>query len=99
LLHLGEETFRGRFKGSPIKRAKRKGFLRNVVIAVGNSRDPDLIEPLKIALEDPEPLIRSHTAWALGQLGSSKARRVLDRALSSEPDLHVKKELEIALER
>jgi len=98
LLRQGEEEFRTLFKGSPIKRVKRRGFLRNVVVAMGNSQDRDLVEPLETALKDPEPLIRSHAAWALGQLGGSRARDVLEKARSSEADFQVIEEIRLALE-
>lgn len=98
LLRLGDEEFRTLFKKSPIKRIKRRGFLRNVVVAIGNSQDPDLIKPLEEALKDSEALIRSHAAWALGQLSGAKARQILERAQGSETDPQVVEEIQIALE-
>lgn len=65
LIALDDEEFRKRFKGSPIKRAKRRGFLRNVAVALGNWGSPEAVKALKIAARDPEPLIRSHAQWAL----------------------------------
>lgn len=68
LLALDEAGFRQRFKGSPIKRTKRRGLLRNVAVALGNWGDPTARPALHQALNDPEPLIRSHAAWAIGMI-------------------------------
>src|SRR5919108_906612 len=97
LLRLSEDEFRLQFRGSPITRAKRRGFLRNVAVALGNLRDPRAIPALQVALNDPEALIRSHAAWALGRLGGCGARRVLHTALSSERDVDVREEMTLAL--
>jgi epoxyqueuosine reductase len=97
LLGLSEEEFRVRFRGSPIRRAKRRGFLRNVAVALGNLRDPRAIPALAAALHDPEPLIRGHAAWALGRIGGTGAREVLRAALTAERDVDVRQELMWAL--
>ena len=68
LMALDEAGFRARFHGSPIKRTKRRGLLRNVAVALGNSGQPEVIPILQQALHDPEPLIRDHAAWAIAQL-------------------------------
>jgi len=68
LLALDEETFRTLFKGSPIKRIKRRGLLRNVCVALGNIGTPKDLPALQIAAADPEPLIAEHAAWALAQI-------------------------------
>ena len=68
LLALDEDAFRARFRGSPVLRTKRRGLLRNVCVALGNSGDPAVIPSLERACTDPEPLIREHAAWALDQL-------------------------------
>lgn len=70
---MGPDEFSARFKGSPVKRAKRKGFLRNVLIAMGNSGDKSLIPVIEEYLTDPEPLIRSHAQWALRKLGREES--------------------------
>jgi epoxyqueuosine reductase len=67
-LSLTPEAFNQKFKNSPVKRAKRRGYLRNVAVALGNSGDPAAAPALERALDDPEPLIRSHAAWALEKL-------------------------------
>jgi epoxyqueuosine reductase len=69
LMALDDAGFRARFQGSPIKRTKRRGLLRNVAVALGNSGQPETIPILQQALYDPEPLIRDHAAWAIEQLG------------------------------
>lgn len=71
LLELDEEEFQRRFARSPIARAKRRGLLRNVCVALGNARDPRSVPALTRALEDTEPLVREHAAWALGQMGAT----------------------------
>ncbi|MDT8376257.1 MAG: tRNA epoxyqueuosine(34) reductase QueG [Mariprofundaceae bacterium] len=68
LFGLDDEGFREHFRKSPMKRPGRAGLLRNVAIAMGNSGNPDYIPLLIRALDDPEPLIRGHAAWALGCL-------------------------------
>lgn len=70
LLSLDDESFRAAFKGSPIKRIKRKGFLRNVCVALGNSGTPDDIPALERASIDPEPLLAEHAVWAIQQIRS-----------------------------
>jgi epoxyqueuosine reductase len=98
LLALDEEGFRERFRHSPIKRAKRRGLLRNVCVALGNLGDPVAIPALSGALHDHEPLVRGHAAWALGQIGGAAARGALEAALTSETEPSVLAELRCALE-
>jgi epoxyqueuosine reductase len=69
LLELDEQGFRDAFKGSPGKRANRRGLARNTAIALGNLADPQAIPALnKAAQEDPEPLVRDAAEWAIRQL-------------------------------
>ncbi|MBI2346879.1 MAG: tRNA epoxyqueuosine(34) reductase QueG [Deltaproteobacteria bacterium] len=65
LMYLTDPEFNHRFQGSPIKRIKRRRLLRNVAVALGNSKNPRAIPALQHALNDPELLIREHAAWAL----------------------------------
>ena len=97
LLSLTEEEFRERFRRSPIKRAKRRGLLRNVCVALGNIGDPQAIPALINALHDDEALIRGHAAWALGRIGGEQAQKSLQAALETEEDSEVQKELHYAL--
>ncbi|MFQ5962499.1 MAG: tRNA epoxyqueuosine(34) reductase QueG, partial [Candidatus Methylomirabilales bacterium] len=100
LLTLTEDGFRRRFKGSPIRRAKRRGLLRNVAVALGNLRREEAVPALtRILLEDPEPMVRAHAAWALGQIGGVAAGEGLTRALAEERDAEVREEIRLALEQ
>ncbi|MFQ5742170.1 MAG: tRNA epoxyqueuosine(34) reductase QueG [Acidobacteriota bacterium] len=97
LLALSDEQFRHRFRDSPVRRAKRSGFVRNVAVALGNSGDRAAVPPLVEALDDPEPLVRGHVAWALGELGGERARSALAARLPDEKDPWVGEEIEAAL--
>jgi len=97
LMALDEEGFRERFRGSPIKRAKRRGLLRNVAVALGNWQSPTAALSLARALRDAEPLIRGHAAWALGRIASHEAHAILEQALTTEADGWVREELRQAL--
>ena len=94
LLRLDEDGFRARFRRSAVWRTKRRGLLRNVAVALGNSANPAAIGPLQAALHDPEPLIRGHAAWALGRLAHTTSLRT---ALDREQDIDVRGELLVAL--
>jgi epoxyqueuosine reductase len=67
-LALDQAGFRGLFRRSPIKRIKRRGFLRNVCVALGNVGDESDLPALERAAIDPEPLIAEHAAWAIRQI-------------------------------
>jgi len=69
LLALDDDAFRAKFRHSPLRRTKRRGLLRNVCVALGNLGDPRALPALEWAAEhDPEPLVREHAAWAVGQI-------------------------------
>jgi epoxyqueuosine reductase len=68
LLALTDAEWRARFGKSAMTRAKRRGLARNAAVALGNRRDPNTIPVLRAAeRDDPDPLVRSHAAWALAQ--------------------------------
>jgi epoxyqueuosine reductase len=69
-LALDDDQFRALFRKSPIKRIKRRGFLRNVCVALGNVGTLDDLPALERAAADPEPLIAEHAQWAIGRLRS-----------------------------
>jgi len=97
LLSLTESEFRERFRGSPILRAKRRGFLRNVAVALGNLKSREAVPALIACLDDLEPLIRAHSAWALGEIGTTAAQAALKCRLEIEDDREVRGEIEAAL--
>jgi epoxyqueuosine reductase len=97
LLALTEEEFRRRFKGSPLLRAKRRGLLRNVAVALGNLKSRAAVPALARALSDEEALVRRHAAWALGRIGTSDSLRALAERLPVEGDPEVKEEIEEAI--
>ena len=67
-LALDDAQFREMFRGSPIKRIKRRGFLRNVCVALGNVGTRDDLPALAEAAHDREPLIAEHALWAIAQI-------------------------------
>jgi len=68
LVRLDHAQFRALFSKSPVKRIGRERFIRNVLIAIGNSGDASLVPDAKRLLDDPSPLIRGAAVWALSQL-------------------------------
>jgi epoxyqueuosine reductase len=99
-LALTVEQFSQKFCRSPVKRAKRGGYLRNVAVALGNRRDPAAVPALaKSLLEDPQPLVRGHAAWALGRIGVEAAHKALTEVLQSEQeDDYVIEEINVAIQ-
>jgi epoxyqueuosine reductase len=74
LLALDEQGFKKRFAGTPILRAKRRGLLRNVCVALGNIGDESALPALRHASHDPEQLIAEHARWALEQIGTRRTK-------------------------
>jgi epoxyqueuosine reductase len=97
-LHLTPHEFNQKFRNSPIQRARRRGYLRNVAVAIGNAKNPEAVADLLWLLTvEPEPLVRAHVAWALGQIGGSAAHQGLEKALMNENDPTVIQEIRAAL--
>lgn len=67
LASLDDAAFRKHFSGSPIKRIGRNRFVRNVLIAIGNSADATLVEVAQLHLSDPDPVVRDAAQWARAQ--------------------------------
>jgi epoxyqueuosine reductase len=87
LAELDDPGFRALFAGSPVKRLGHARFLRNVMIALGNSGQPELETLAERRLDDPEPLIRGAAIWALRRLADpAKAKALAQRHLANEPD-------------
>jgi epoxyqueuosine reductase len=68
LAALDDAAFRALFSKSPVKRIGRDRFVRNVLYAIGNSGDADLIGPAEALLNDPAPVVRDAAEWALSRL-------------------------------
>jgi len=68
LLSLDDKQFKERFAGTPIVRTKRRGLLRNVCVALGNTAGKDALPALEKAASDTEPLITEHARWAIEQI-------------------------------
>ncbi len=93
LLTLDDASFRQVFSGSPIKRTGRDRFLRNVLIAAGNSGDKSLLPLVQRLLEDTSPLVRAMAVWALKELAAAAQFVALkDRLAATEVDDNVRKE-------
>ncbi len=97
LLALDEVGFRQRFRSSPLLRARRRGLLRNVCVALGNWGDPAAVPGLAEALHDQEPLVRGHAAWALGRIDAPAAQQALRAVIETEIDAYVRDEIGQAL--
>ncbi|MBO6549249.1 MAG: tRNA epoxyqueuosine(34) reductase QueG [Rhizobiales bacterium] len=68
LLKLDDESFRKKFSGTPIKRTGRDRFIRNCLIAAGNSKDQELVQDVQNHLRDENELVRATSVWAMEQL-------------------------------
>jgi epoxyqueuosine reductase len=97
LLHIDERTYQERFRHSAIKRAKRQGLRRNAAVALGNLGDPRAVPALARAVDDEDPIIRGHAAWALGRIGGAGAQDVLRRRAHQETNAEVLAELTAAM--
>ena len=92
LLTLDDDAFRARFRGTPIKRTGRDRFLRNVLIAAGNSDDAALAPLIEARLEDPSPLVRAMAVWALARLSPQRFHMLRGARFPAEPDPAVRGE-------
>jgi len=91
LLQLDDAAFRARFRGTPIKRTGRDRFLRNVLIAAGNSGDAMLVPLVEARLADDSPLVRAMAVWALSRLAPSRFS-ALRTTHANDPDPAVRAE-------
>lgn len=93
-----DEQFRARFRGTPLTRPKRRGLLRNAAVVAANvgatAAVPFLVDRIE---SDPEPLVRGHSLWALGDLDPKRAVGIAERALRHDPDSSVRVEAEMVL--
>lgn len=87
LAGLDDAAFRRVFAGSPIKRTGRDRFVRNVLIAIGNSGDPGLAATAESLIADASPLVRGATIWALGRLAPDRAAALAYAATDPDEDV------------
>lgn len=97
LAELDDAAFRARFAGSPIKRTGRDRFLRNVLVALGNSGDSSAVAVVERRLADASPLVRGMAVWALARLAPGRLAAHAARA-DAETDDDVRAEWRAALE-
>jgi epoxyqueuosine reductase len=89
---LDDQAFRKLFSGSPVKRIGRDRFIRNVLIAIGNSGDISLAGAAQLLLGDPSPLVRAMAVWALSKLVPSAEFNALRLEHGSDDDPAVRAE-------
>ncbi len=92
LAGLDDAAFRKLFSGSPIKRIGRDRFVRNVLIAIGNSGSATLLRAVRPLLADPAPLVRAMAVWALGRLAPAEFEATRASHLTGETDPAVRGE-------
>ena len=97
LLALDDTAFRAFFSGSPVKRIGRDRFVRNVLVAAGNSGDAALVPQVRALLADASPLVRGAAIWALSRLAPDEVRAAARPALAAEDDEEVREEWLAAL--
>ena len=77
-MRIGEDEFRSRFRSTPMWRTRRRGWLRNVAIVLGNAGDRRAVGVLVAALRDGEPLVRASSVWALSQILAADRPQLAD---------------------
>ncbi|MFC1916889.1 epoxyqueuosine reductase [Chloroflexota bacterium] len=96
LLNMSDESF-DRIQPLLNYIKEKRYFQRNAAVALGNLGKEDAIPTLANAMHDLDELLRGHVAWALGKIGGGKARRILERSLTSETSEYVQTEMKTAL--
>jgi epoxyqueuosine reductase len=97
LARLDDAAFRQLFSGSPIKRIGRGRFVRNVLVAIGNSCDPAFAPECRALLDDSDPLVRGAAVWALHRLAPDQALSLALMRLALEHDIDVHDEWQAVL--
>jgi epoxyqueuosine reductase len=92
LARLDDAAFRALFAKSPVKRTGRDRFVRNVLIAIGNSGKTALAAEAERLLDDASPLVRGAAVWALGRLDRERLAALSKTRRDREPDMSVREE-------
>lgn len=98
-LQLKPEIWLQGLRGSPLERPRRRGLVRNAAVLAGNSGQAKYQDELILLLSsDPEPIVRSHAAWAIGRMMHPRCERALREAIDVEQDASVQAEIRDALD-
>jgi epoxyqueuosine reductase len=98
MLHMPEGFYERRVRPLMYNYIKEpKYFQRNAAVALGNTGNPEYIPSLETEMDNPEEIIRGHSAWALGRIGGSGAKKILEAKRKTEPSSAVREEIEAAL--
>jgi len=92
LVRLDDAGFRKLFTKTTVRRTGRDRFVRNVLIAIGNSADASFVSDVERLLDDPSPLVRGAAVWALGRLDRARLAALADVHRSKESDSKVEEE-------
>ena len=96
VLEMDEARYQSEFVGTAMRRATRSGMRRNAAVVLGNRREERALPPLRAALEDQDPVVRGHAAWAIARI--SPADRALEPAMRREVDPRAREDLRAALD-
>jgi len=99
LLNMSEDHFKERVSRLLHYIPEKRYFQRNAAVALGNLGAEEAIPALTQAMQDPDELVRGHAAWALGKIGGSQAKQLLEASLSTESSDYAKEEIRAALAR
>jgi epoxyqueuosine reductase len=99
LVRLTAADYRREFRPAPLERPLRRGLVRNALIVAGNTGDEAALDAAGERLADPDPVVRSTAAWAVGRGANARRRALLERARAAESDPEVKTEMDAALDR
>jgi epoxyqueuosine reductase len=94
LAGMTPEGFAERYRQTAIKRTKRRGLMRNVAVALGNTRDPEVVPALEHLLNSDDAMVRRHAAWALARIGGGVTIVLLERRRVIERDEETREVLE-----
>ncbi|SJZ32533.1 tRNA epoxyqueuosine(34) reductase QueG [Selenihalanaerobacter shriftii] len=99
LLKLTNKEYKEKFMPTPMNWRGKRSIQRNAAVILGNLKDDKAVPHLIEGLNDPKPIVRAHSAWALGEIGEVIAVEALKKALDKEKDQEVIGELEKAINR
>jgi epoxyqueuosine reductase len=97
-IRISPQDFKAKYGQTPLIRVTHENYLRNLIISMGNSKSVACVHSLGIILkENPSPILRSYTAWSLGQIHTPGSRMLLDEVSRHETDPQVREEILAAI--